>query len=169
MDKDARACYDRINTSLSSAECRRWGLPYNVASFTNNFIEHQDFHIRTAYGISESHYTFDPSNPIQGSGQGVSWAGPRWTNTSNTICNIMSRTCTRIHFEDPMGEITVDKNADLFVDDTATGVTSSNIKMVVRHCTTSNMMSKNMLSSSMLQDIFSSYINVYFISLALNF
>ena len=33
MDNDARACYDRIVTSLSSAECRRWGISHNMASF----------------------------------------------------------------------------------------------------------------------------------------
>ena len=37
MDDDARACYDRIITSLSSLECRRWGLSYKLATFTNKF------------------------------------------------------------------------------------------------------------------------------------
>lgn len=102
-------------------------MPYNVSQFTNNFLENQDYHIRTAFGISQDSYRFDPDNPIQGSGQGVSPADLRWTNTSNTICEIMKTACTEMKFEDPTGQIIVEKNADLFVDDTATGVTKSNI------------------------------------------
>ena len=41
MDDAARACYDVIITSLSSLECRRWGLSKNVADFTTKFIEEQ--------------------------------------------------------------------------------------------------------------------------------
>ena len=58
MDDDARACYDRIVTCLSSAECRKWGISYNVASFTNKFIESQKYHVRSAYGISKNSYSF---------------------------------------------------------------------------------------------------------------
>jgi len=128
MDDDARACYDRIVTSPSSAECRRWGVSHNMASFTNTFIEEQNFHIRSAYGISEDSYSFSEDKPIQGSGQGVSWAGPRWTCTSNTICSIMNKTNTGMKFVDPTNEIEVKKNSDLFVDDTATGVSANQIK-----------------------------------------
>ena len=128
MDDDARACYDRIVTSLSSAECRRWGISHNVANFTNTFIEQQKFHIRSAYGVSNDHYSYSEDEPIQGSGQGVSWAGPRWTCTSNTICNIMDKTNTGMKFEDPTREIVVEKTSDLFVDDTATGVSENNVK-----------------------------------------
>ena len=43
MDDEARACYDRIVTRLSSADCRKWGISHKVASFTNDFIEQQIF------------------------------------------------------------------------------------------------------------------------------
>ena len=91
MDDDARACYDRIVTCLSSAECRKWGLSNNVANFTNKFIEGQKYHVRSAYGISKDSYNYREDSPTQGSGQGLSWAGPRWTNTGTTICNIMKK------------------------------------------------------------------------------
>ena len=39
----------------------------------------------------------------------------------------MKDTCTGMCFVDPTGEIVIEKNADLFVDDTATGTTKSNI------------------------------------------
>lgn len=38
-DDDARACCDRIVARYSSADCRKWGIGHDVASFTNNFIE----------------------------------------------------------------------------------------------------------------------------------
>ena len=82
MDDDARACYDRIVTRLSSADCRKWGIGHRVAEFTNSFIEQQEFHIRTAYGVSETSYSNNAEYPTEGSGQGISWAGPRWTATS---------------------------------------------------------------------------------------
>lgn len=34
MDDDARACYDRIITPLSSLKTTKWGLSFNVANFT---------------------------------------------------------------------------------------------------------------------------------------
>ena len=136
MDDDARACYDRIITSLSSVECRRWGMSYKVASFTNNFIESQQYHIRSAYGISHNYYKFNPSSPTQGSGQGLSWAGPRWTNTGSNISDVMAKSNTGMTFSDPTGTISVNKRGDFFVDDTATGVSENNIhdgKTVLQH------------------------------------
>lgn len=65
-------------------------------------------------------------SPTQGSGQGVSWAGPRWTNKGTTICNIMAKQNTGKKFVDPSNAIVVEKTADLFVDDTATDVTGNN-------------------------------------------
>ena len=66
--------------------------------------------------------------PTEGSGQGISWAGPRWTATSTSISNIMKKTNTGMRFIDPTGEILIEKNSDFFVDDTATGVTDNAVK-----------------------------------------
>ena len=56
MDDEARACYDRILTSLNSLECRKWGAPFQLAKFTNTFIENQTYSICTAHGISNGTY-----------------------------------------------------------------------------------------------------------------
>ena len=72
MDDDARACYDHIVISLSSAECQRWGLSHEITKFTNTFLETQQYHVRSAYGVSPESYTFTQAEPIQGYGQGVS-------------------------------------------------------------------------------------------------
>lgn len=43
IDIDARACYDRIVTSLSGLEGRKWGAPYRLSEFTTKFIESQEY------------------------------------------------------------------------------------------------------------------------------
>lgn len=84
-------------------------MSYKVASFSNNFIESQKYHIRSAYGISHDFYQFTISSPTQGSGQGLSWAGPRWTNTGSNISDVMAKTNTGMTFVDPTGTISVNK------------------------------------------------------------
>ena len=128
MDDDARACYDRIVTCLSSTDCRKWGIGHTVANFTNEFIESQKFHVRSAFGVSKDSYKYSEEYPIEGSGQGISWAGPRWTATSTAISNVMQRTNTGMSFSDPSGNINISKCGDFFVDDTATGVSANNIQ-----------------------------------------
>ena len=96
MDDDARACYDRIVTKHSSLETRKWGLGAQITNFTTKFINSQNFHIRTSHGISES-------------GQGLSWAGPRWTATGDSITKIMSTECAGMYYTDPTNTYTVKK------------------------------------------------------------
>ena len=102
MDDDARACYDRIITSLSSLECQRWGLSSKVANFTTKIIEQQQYHVRSAFGVSDDSYQFRPDSPTQGF--------PRWINTGSCISNIMNSKNTGMLFQDPTGDICV-KNA----------------------------------------------------------
>ena len=71
MDDDARACYDRIVTSSSGLEGRKWGASHDLSTFTSKFIESHKFAIRTGHSISETHYEYDEDNWIQGSGQGI--------------------------------------------------------------------------------------------------
>ena len=125
MENDARACYDRIVTCMSSLECRKRGIDYNVSEFTNDFIETQKFHVRTAFGIAKNSYSPSEEKPTQGSGQGISWSGPRWTCTSNSISRIVQKKNTGMKFSDPTGEIEIKINCDFFVDDTATGVSEN--------------------------------------------
>ena len=121
-------CYDRIVTRLSSADCRKWGISHEVAEFANNFIESQQFYVRSAFGVSRDSYQYSEEFPTEGSGQGISWAGPRWTATSTSISNIIQKSNTGMTFVDPTGGIRVNKSGDFFVDDTATSVSANNIK-----------------------------------------
>jgi len=96
MDDDARACYDRIIPCLSAVEGRKWGLSYDEAVFTTKVLQKQIFSIRTTTGVTTNTYTYSENNPIQGAGQGIGWAGPKWINTSDTISRIMHDKCPGI-------------------------------------------------------------------------
>ena len=89
MDDDASACYDRILTSLNGLENRRWGMPFRMSQFTTKFIESQIYSIQTGSGVSNFTYKFERDKQIQGSGQGIAWAGPRWINSGDTCSRIL--------------------------------------------------------------------------------
>ena len=127
MDDDARACYDRIVTSLGGVEGRKWGASHALSTFTTKFIEAQEFSLCTGHGISEGNYTYDTEHPIQRSGQGIGWVGPRWLNLSDTCSRIMEKRCAGIEYSDPANEYSITKRGDFFVDDTATGVTMNRV------------------------------------------
>ena len=130
MDDDARNCYDRILAALSAVEMRAWGQSYKESEFSINFLENQQYHVRTGVGTSKNYYTYSREDPTHGSGQGIGWAGAKFTKSSDLVARILSKTCPGMHFTNPRGTIRVDKNGDWFVDDTALGVTSNIMKEV---------------------------------------
>ena len=111
LDDDAKACYDRIVTGLSEVEVRKW-----------------EFYLKLASGITTKSYQYADDTRIQGSGQGIGWAGPRWTVSSDTISNIMAERCTGMQFTDPTQIIEIKRNGDFFVDDLDIGVTEDAIR-----------------------------------------
>ena len=127
LDDDAKACYDRIVTRLSEVEVQKWGVSTEAAKFTTKFLHNQKFHLKTAHGTTKQSYQYDADCRIQGSGQGIGWAGPRWTASSDTISNIMSKKCTGMKFSDPTGTIQIQRNGDFFVDDLDIGVNADAI------------------------------------------
>ena len=123
LDDDAKACYDRILPSLAGLETRKWGLTYKASSLTRNIIEQQKFQVKTAHGLSEKTYQYTEEDQTFGVGQGLGWSGAIWMSTSNTICEIMKDKCSGMQFTSPDRTILIKKRGDLFVDDTALGVT----------------------------------------------
>ena len=127
IDDDARNCYDRIITALSAVEMRSWGQSFEEAEFSVNFLQNQEYHVRTGLGVTSDSYTYSRDDPTHGSGQGIGWAGVKFTRTSDTISKIMGKKCTGMHFQDPEGKYNIKRNADFFVDDTALGVAHANM------------------------------------------
>ena len=125
VDDDARNCYDRIITALSAVEMRSWGHSFEEAEFSVNFLQSQQYHVRTQLGITKDSYTYSRQEQTHGSGQGIAWAGVKFTRTSDTICRAMSEKCAGMHFYNPTKTIEVKRNGDIFVDDTALGTTAN--------------------------------------------
>lgn len=123
LDDDAKACYDRIVTRLSEVEVRKWGVSKRAAKYTTKFLHSQKFFLKLASGTTTQSYQYTDETRIQGSGQGIGWAGPRWTVSSDTISNIMEEKCTGMKFADPSNTIEIKRNGDFFVDDLDIGVT----------------------------------------------
>ena len=127
MDDDARACYDRSLTSFNGLENRRWGMPFKMSEFTTKFIESQIYSIRTGSGVSNFTYKFERDAQIQGSGQGIAWAGPRWINSGDTCSRILRKNCAGMKFESPNKKLVIQRTGDFFVDDRANGTTENSI------------------------------------------
>ena len=128
MDDDAKACYDRIIPNLAEIESRKWGVPYKTTKITTGILKKQRFFVKTGFGISDAHYSFQDDDPIFGVGQGLGWSGPIWLNTADTISRLMKMKCAGMRFISSEGHIIVEKNGDFFVDDTSTGVTANCVK-----------------------------------------
>lgn len=103
-----------IVARLSEVEVRKWGVSKKAAKFTTKFLHNQ--------------YKYTETSRIQGSGQGIGWAGPRWTVSSDTISSIMTKHCTGMKYTDPTSEIQIKQNGDFFVDDLDIGVTEDAIE-----------------------------------------
>lgn len=128
MDGDAHVCYDRIVTSLNRLENRRWGIPYELSRFTTNFIESQIFNSRTAAAESTRTYQYSRDEQIQGSGQGVAWAGPRWLSSGDTFSKLLQKYCAGMYFYDPTKSLHVRRTGDHIVEDRANGTNLNAMK-----------------------------------------
>ena len=127
MDDDAKACYDRIIPSLASVEVQKWGIDTKAARLTREIVEQQKFKVKTGHGVSQETYSYSLDDQTYGMGQGLGWSGAIWMATSDTICKILEREGAGMQFVSPDRKIIVTKNGDLFVDDTALGVTAGNV------------------------------------------
>ena len=128
MDDDAKACYDRIIPSLASVEVQKWGISPQAAKLTRSIVEQQKFHVKTSHGASNNTYSYSLDDQTYGMGQGLGWSGAIWMATSDTICKILENEGAGMRFISPDKKIVVTKNGDLFVDDTALGVTDGTLQ-----------------------------------------
>ena len=129
MDDDARACYDRIIPQIAALESQKWGVSTQTTNITTKIIQNQQFYIKMKNNISNTSYAYEDNNPIFGSGQGLGWSGPLWTNTSDTINELLQNKCAGMKFIDPTNTIRVHKFTDMFVDDTASGTNYRGLKI----------------------------------------
>ena len=84
FDNNATACYDRIIPSMAMLKCRRAGLPRPAAQVVLQFLQHAQYHVRTAYGISAEAFS-NLIDYVLGLIQGTGHAGPGWAMTSSIM------------------------------------------------------------------------------------
>jgi hypothetical protein len=78
MDNDAKACYDRIIMLLATIISGHFGIPRQARDLQARAIRKMKFRIRTALGISTTHYKDTAETPLHGSGQGSGSSSTLW-------------------------------------------------------------------------------------------
>jgi hypothetical protein len=77
FDNDAKACYDRIITSMTSVCAQRLGMkPVNVGLHART-LQQAKYRLKTSLGTSETSYSNTKENPLYGLGQGSTAAASR--------------------------------------------------------------------------------------------
>jgi len=121
-DIDMKSNYDRELARLVAAEARiKLGLHKKDANFMIDFVEAQQFYVKTAYGVSEKFYKYEEHNKLFGLGQGIAWSGPGWLISSDTIAKCKKKSCVGMIYKSPISKLIVKKQQDKFVDDTGCG------------------------------------------------
>jgi hypothetical protein len=85
MDTDAKACYDRIIMLLATIISGHFGIPKQARDLQARAIRKMKFRIRTALGISTTHYEDTSATPLHGSGQGSGSLSTLWMFISSII------------------------------------------------------------------------------------
>jgi len=106
-------------------------LDSSLCKFMVNFVESQEFHVKTAYGVSEEKYCYSPDSKLYGLGQGIAWSGPGWLLSSDTIAKCKMKSCLGMEYKSPTTSLRVKKNQDKFVDDTGCGCNQKTISKTI--------------------------------------
>jgi len=118
VDKDAKACYDRILGYLTVFALRRMGMPIQAGKFMTRFLQEARYKVRTAKGISEGAYQCK-----YGTGQGLGWSPPNWSALSDTISCIFEKFVPGMKITDPQKLVESIRNYDAYIDDVNGGLT----------------------------------------------
>ena len=117
FNNDAKGCYDRIIPSVGMLACRRLGLPQEPAIALLKILHDMKYHIRTALGITEAHFS-NMTDWILGTLQGSGASPCIWLAISAVLIAALEQQSPGITFRSPDGHITESRAADAFVDDT---------------------------------------------------
>jgi hypothetical protein len=117
FDNDASSCYDRIVVSLASIINRKYGMHRKVVAVHAATLQNAQFHLKTASGISTTHYSPSTRFPIYGTGQGSGNSPSIWLFISSTLFDIHNRLAHGARFVSPDGQHKVELSMVGFVDD----------------------------------------------------
>ena len=124
FDNDATSCYDRILPQLAAIAGRKFGLAKELVTLNNETLRQARYKLRTALGISETHYSHSPTRPIYGTGQGSGNSPIIWCFLSSTLFSAHNEAAHGATFATPDGRHYVKITMTGFVDD-STGQTNS--------------------------------------------
>jgi hypothetical protein len=130
FENDASACYDRILVHLGMLAARRCGMPANAINLHANTLLNMQYQVKTAFGISQNHYSGTPEKPLFGTGQGSGASPAVWLTLVVVLMNTLDRiTKERTRFKSPDSPIAHARLIDAFVDDTSLVFNDSHHRM----------------------------------------
>ena len=118
VDEDLKANYDRKLAPLGALEDRTYGGSHQHGKYICATTMSQQFHVKTKFGISEKFYSYSHDKKIWGLGQGIGWAGARWTITSSTFETYMKKYGKGFVVSSPDSSSTTERLLGMFVGDT---------------------------------------------------
>ena len=120
IDNDAAACYNRIITNIAAIACQCLEMPLNAEHLHSSILLHNKYHVKTAHGTSDETYQSNPTDPLQGQGQGSGNAPSTWNAVSapmwTTLANLTPLSYTTIN---PRGTNVTTTQGIAFIDDTS--------------------------------------------------
>ena len=115
---DTKSCYDKILHSEASMALQRLGLSEGPETYMFTTNQHFQYHIRTAFGDSETFMTNTLHTLFQRIGQCNGDFPTIWVEVSTPLLNILKNAKDDLFFESPLS---LDKHHFLgfaFIDDT---------------------------------------------------
>ena len=120
MDNDAKACYDRIICNLAMMASQYYGMPIAACKTQAKTLRAMEFHLRTAFGISEKFYKHSSNTPVHGSGQGSCASPTLWLILSSILMQSLEKqTSGMTIYPIQETEKKIKTIIDGFVDDTS--------------------------------------------------
>ena len=117
MFLDAKACYDRIITSLANIVCRSHGLSKELTKLYAQTLDLMEYHPKHQLGISLKPNGNNKPDPFHGAGQGSGDGGTRWGLITDSMIRIYNNTCHLTSITSPISHKTISEGVRIFVDD----------------------------------------------------
>lgn len=123
FDNDAKSCYDRIINGLAMIAARRLGMPSWPIATHAGVLQAMQYTVKTKYGVSDRYITSLSHAILVGTGQGSGASPAVWLSISVVLLASLQVLAKRgMYFQNPSGQLTLERWSDAFVDDTQNGI-----------------------------------------------
>lgn len=114
---DARANFDRNMSHIVARALISKGFDPKIVKLYQTFLRSQLFYIRTAFGISNKSYKYDPNNPFFGDGQGIGWSSVNQIIISTIIDEIFNKLASSFKVSSADKVFNILTGVNFFIDD----------------------------------------------------